>query len=849
MSDEERKVPEQDASEQSDAGEAPTQETASPEGQAFVEEPRAAIPSELPLLPLKDLIVYPFAVQPFLVGQPRSIRLIDQIMKGDRLVALVAQKDPEIEQAGPDDVYTEGTVGRIAQLLRRPDGTIMVAVQGIERVRVVRVTQEEPYLSAEIEVVHEETLENDDQSLEIEALRRNAVEVFQRLLSLNQQLPEELGTYATGITDARHVAYLIAGSIRMDLETRQQILELASVREKLLRLTEVLNHELQVLELGRQIQDQAQEHMSKAQREYFLREQLRAIQRELGEEDDQTAEVNRLRERTAEVKLSDEARKQVDRELGRLERLPPASPEHSIIRTYVEMLLDLPWSVSTEGEIDVPRARAVLDEDHYDLERIKDRILEYLAVRKLKRERMSAGENPDMREPILCFVGPPGVGKTSLGQSIARALGRKFVRMSLGGVRDEAEIRGHRRTYIGAMPGRIIQGVVRAESADPVFMLDEVDKISVGYQGDPAAALLEVLDPEQNHTFRDNYLDVNFDLSKVMFIATANELDTIPPPLRDRMEVLQLTGYTEEEKVHIARQFLVPRQLRANGLRDEEVVLEDSALRAIVRGYTREAGVRNLERQMASVLRKVARRYAESKEGPFVVSEDNLSEYLRHPAFELEAAERIDRPGIATGLVWTPVGGDIVYVEASITPSHEDRLILTGQLGDVMRESAQAALTYVRSSAPSLGLEPGIFDKRTIHLHVPAGATPKDGPSAGVTMASALASAATNRPLRSDVAMTGEITLRGKVLPVGGIKEKVLGAHRAGLRTVVLPARNKRDLEDLPEELRNEMTYVFAENVDEVFRTVLTDPVGPAEPIETPEPTPVPALARGRTAD
>ncbi|MEJ7653814.1 MAG: endopeptidase La [Chloroflexia bacterium] len=444
---------------------------------------------------------------------------------------------------------------------------------------------------------------------------------------------------------------------------------------------------------------------------------------------------------------------------------------------------------------------------------------------------------------------PTRRGEDQPGQSIARALGRKFVRMSLGGVRDEAEIRGHRRTYIGAMPGRIIQGVVRAESADPVFMLDEVDKISVGYQGDPAAALLEVLDPEQNHTFRDNYLDVNFDRSKVMFIATANELDTIPPPLRDRMEVLQLTGYTEEEKVHIARQFLVPRQLRANGLRDEEVVLEDSALRAIVRGYTREAGVRNLERQMASVLRKVARRYAESKEGPFVVSEDNLSEYLRHPAFELEAAERIDRPGIATGLVWTPVGGDIVYVEASITPSHEDRLILTGQLGDVMRESAQAALTYVRSSAPSLGLEPGIFDKRTIHLHVPAGATPKDGPSAGVTMASALASAATNRPLRSDVAMTGEITLRGKVLPVGGIKEKVLGAHRAGLRTVVLPARNKRDLEDLPEELRNEMTYVFAENVDEVFRTVLTDPVGPAEPIETPEPTPVPALARGRTAD
>ncbi|MDQ3854869.1 MAG: endopeptidase La, partial [Chloroflexota bacterium] len=649
-------------------------------------EARPSIPSVLPLLPLKDLIVYPFAVQPFLVGQPRSIRLIDHIMKGDRLVALVAQKSAEIEQAGPNDIYTEGTAGRIAQLLRRPDGTIMVAVQGLERIRVVKVTQEDPYLVAEIEVVQEEY----EDTVEIEALRRNAVQLFQRLLSLNQQLPEELGAYATGITDPRHVAYLICGSIRMDLETRQQILELRSVREKLVRLTEVLNRELQVLELGRQIQDQAQEHMTKAQREYFLREQLRAIQQELGEEDEQTAEVNRLRERAAEVQLSEEARKQVDRELGRLERLPPASPEHSIIRTYVEMLLDLPWSRTTEGEIDVPHARQVLDEDHYDLERIKDRILEYLAVRKLKRQRMESGESPDMREPILCFVGPPGVGKTSLGQSIARALGRKFVRMSLGGVRDEAEIRGHRRTYIGAMPGRIIQGIIRAESADPVFMLDEVDKLSVGFQGDPAAALLEVLDPEQNHTFRDNYLDVNFDLSKVMFIATGNELDTIPPPLRDRMEILQLSGYTEEEKLHIARNYLVPRQLNANGLREDEVSVTDAAIRGIIRGYTREAGVRNLERQLGAVLRKVARQYAEGEQGPFEITGENLSTYLRQPYFELEAVERIDRPGIATGLVWTPVGGDIVYVEASVTPSPEDRLILTGQLGDVMRESAQA---------------------------------------------------------------------------------------------------------------------------------------------------------------
>jgi len=488
------------------------------------------------------------------------------------------------------------------------------------------------------------------------------------------------------------------------------------------------------------------------------------------------------------------------------------------------MMLGLPWGVYTEGEIDVPRARQVLDEDHYDLERIKDRILEYLAVRKLKAQRMPEAERADLREPILCFVGPPGVGKTSLGQSIARSLGRKFGRMSLGGVRDEAEVRGHRRTYIGAMPGRIIQALMRAESADPVFMLDEVDKLSIGYQGDPSAALLEVLDPEQNHTFRDNYLDVPFDLSRVMFIATANTLDTIPAPLRDRMETLELNGYTEEEKLRIAEQYLIPRQLRANGLQPEEVAVTEDALKGIIRGYTREAGVRTLERTIGTLLRKLARRYAEGEHGPFLVAETDLQEYLRRPYFENEAVERIDRPGIATGLVWTPVGGDIVYVEASMTPSDEDRLILTGQLGDVMRESAQAALTYVRSSALALGLRPTAFDNQAVHLHVPGGAVPKDGPSAGVTMAVALASVASGRPVRSDIAMTGEITLRGKVLPVGGVKEKILAAHRTGLRTVILPRRNERDLEDLRDELRREMTFIFADNVDEVFATALTEP-------------------------
>lgn len=784
------------------------------------QEGKQEIPGSLPLLPLKDIIVYPYSVQPFLVGQARSIRLIDDIMKGDRLVALVAQKSADIEQAGPDDIYWEGTVGRIAQLLRRPDSTIMVAVQGLERMRILKVTQEEPYLVADIEQVAEPYEEN----LEIEAMRRNVVELFQRLLSLNQQLPEELGTYVSNISDARHVVYLIAGSIRMPLETRQEVLETPSVHDKLVRVTEILNRELQVLELGRQIQDQAQEHMNKAQREYYLREQLRTIQQELGEEDEQMAEVNQLRQQASEVKLSEEARKQIDRELGRLERLPAASPEHSIIRTYIETMLGLPWGVYTEKDIDVAHAREVLDEDHYDLDRIKERILEYLSVRKLKRERMVNDESPDLRDPILCFVGPPGVGKTSLGQSIARALGRKFARMSLGGIRDEAEIRGHRRTYIGALPGRVIQGLSRAESADPVFMLDEVDKLSVGFQGDPAAALLEVLDPEQNHTFRDNYLDVPFDLSRVMFIATANTLDTIPAPLRDRMEILELAGYTEDEKLHIAERYLVPRQLRANGLKAEEASISADAVRAVIRGYTREAGVRNLERELGSILRKVARQYAEGKTERVEVGANDIGQYLRRPFFEQEALERIDRPGIATGLVWTPVGGDIIYVEASSTPSHEDRLILTGQLGDVMRESAQAALTYVRSSAQSLGIDESAFDNHAIHVHVPAGAIPKDGPSAGVTMASALASAFTERPVRSDLAMTGEITLRGKVLPVGGIKEKVMAAHRSGLRTVILPKRNERDLEDLPEELRKEMTFIFAESVDEVFQTALREP-------------------------
>ncbi len=632
----------------------------------------------------------------------------------------------------------------------------------------------------------------------------------------------------------------------------RQLLELDSVREKLLQLSAYLTHELEILELGKRIQNSAQEEMGKVQREYLLREQLKAIQRELGEESEEQATVNELRRKIDEGKLPEEALKEANRELSRLEKLPTASPEYSIIRTYLELLVSLPWSKSTGEKIDVPHARQVLDKDHYDLEKIKERILEYLAVRRLKEERKAEEQerareevsiedgvevekvNPTQplqsqemvrainREPILCFVGPPGVGKTSLGQSIARALGRKFARMSLGGIRDEAEIRGHRRTYIGAMPGRILQTLRRVDTNDPVIMLDEVDKVGADWRGDPSSALLEVLDPEQNYNFRDNYLDLPFDLSKVMFIATANALEPIPAPLRDRMEILELSGYTEEQKLHIARNYLLPKQLESNGLKQDELTVDNDALRRVARDYTREAGVRNLERQVGALCRKVARQIAEGKPGPVHVTAENLSEYLGRQRFFEEVAERIDRPGIATGLVWTPVGGEIIFIEAATMPSKEEHLILTGQLGDVMKESATAALSYVRSNAVALGLPPNVFEGQNVHIHVPAGAIPKDGPSAGVTMITVLVSLASGRNVRSDVAMTGEITLRGKVMPIGGIKEKVLAAYRSGIRTIILPKKNELDLmEDLPKELREQMTFVFATDIRQVLDAAL----------------------------
>jgi ATP-dependent Lon protease len=816
------------------------------------EDDQLTIPEVLPVLPLKDTVVYPFAVQPLGVGQERSIRLIDDVMRGDRLVVLVAQKSADIEQAGPDDIFKIGTVARIARMIRMPDGTIQIIVQGLERVAIGEFTQEKPYLIANV-APKPEKQEDDD---ETEAIKRNVVSYFQRLVTLVQNVPEGVAAATLNLEEPGQVVYVIATFVQMDLELRQKLLELDSVRAKLENLSNFLAHELEIFELGRKIQTSAQEEMGKVQREYLLREQLKAIQRELGEESEEQATINELRRKIDEAKMSEEAFKEANRELSRLEKLSTASPEYSIIRTYLELLTSLPWSKSTGEKIDVPRARQVLDQDHYDLEKIKGRILEYLAVRRLKEERMAeqaqrgkevsrieGGIETDNiqptqplvsqeairqinREPILCFVGPPGVGKTSLGQSIARALGRKFARMSLGGIRDEAEIRGHRRTYIGAMPGRIIQTIRRVETNDPVIMLDEVDKVGADWRGDPSSALLEVLDPEQNYNFRDNYLDLAFDLSRVMFIATANSLEPIPPALRDRMEILELSGYTEDQKLHIARNYLLPKQLEANGLKAGELTLDDETLRRVARDYTREAGVRNLEREIGSLCRKIATQVAEGKATPIHVTADQVTEYLGRQRFFQEAAERIDRPGIATGLTWTPVGGEIIFIEAAAMPGRENQLILTGQLGDVMKESAIAALSYVRSHAEALGLPANVFENQNVHIHVPAGAIPKDGPSAGVTMVTVLASLASGRKVRSDVAMTGEITLRGKVMPIGGVKEKVLAAYRSGIRTVILPKKNELDLmEDLPKELRDQMKFVYVTDI----RQVLDEALEPSE--------------------
>jgi len=794
------------------------------------------IPDALPVLPLRDAVLFPLTATPLAVAQPRSVQLVDDVMRGNRLLALVAQRDPKMEPAKPEDLYRVGTVGVIHQFARAPGGSVRLMVQGLERIRLLDFIGTEPYLVARIEAARDQTV----QATEVDAHRRAVVDIFRRLVEASPELPDELAAAVETVTDPRHVVYFVASVVPLDVAARQELLEIDPVTAKLRRLVDLLQRELAVRELGRKITTDTEERLSKKQREFYLREQLRSIQRELGEDEGGDSQVTELRSRIEEARLPDEARREAERELSRLAGIAPTSPEHGMVVTYLEWMASLPWNKLGGGTIDIPRARQVLDEDHFDLEKIKDRILEYLAVKKLRQERdgrassPGSGETPapaepprvtgdsPAREPILCFVGPPGVGKTSLGQSIARALGRRFVRMSLGGVRDEAEIRGHRRTYIGALPGRIIQGLRRAETRDPVFMLDEIDKIGADWRGDPSSALLEVLDPAQNNTFVDNYVGVSFDLSQVLFIATANTLETIPGALRDRMEILVLSGYTDEEKIGIAKEYLIPKQLAAHSLSAAELSFEPEAIRQIVRGYTREAGVRNLEREIAAVARKLARRLAEGQRVSVRITAEGVTEYLGRPRFFDEVAERTTRPGVATGLAWTPTGGDVLFVEVTMMPSSEERLVLTGMLGDVMRESAQAAVSYVWSNAEALDIDPRLFEGKTIHVHVPAGAIPKDGPSAGVTIMTALASLATRRPVRSEVAMTGEITLRGKVLPVGGIKEKVLAAHRAGIRSLILPHRNERDVEEVPEELRKQMRFIFVDDAEEVLQHALT---------------------------
>ncbi len=778
-----------------------------------------AVPATLPILSLRGTVVFPQTVIPLAAGQARSLRLIDEVMAGDRLVGLFMQKDAEQpgDDVKPGDTHEYGAMGVIHQMMRVPDGTVRLVIQGLERITLGEFAQEEPFLKAAVMAAPETV----DDTLEVQALTRNSLDLFGRMVALAPNLADDLLTVAINIEEPRHLVYFIASNLRqLDPEQKQALLEIDAIKAKLEEINGHMGRELEVLELGRKLQSNVQEELGKSQREYFLREQLKAIQKELGESNEQEAEISEYRRKLDEANLPEEADKEARRELERLAKLPPAAAEYGVIKTYLDWLVSLPWNVSTEGEIDVPKTRQVLDDDHFGLEKPKDRILEYLAVRKLKKDRGADAAELN-REPILCFVGPPGVGKTSLAQSIAKAQGRHLTRMSLGGVRDESEIRGHRRTYIGAMPGRIIQALRRAGSNDPVFVLDEVDKLGTDWRGDPSSALLEVLDPEQNNTFRDHYLDVAFDLSKVMFICTANQLDTIPGPLRDRMEIIQLSGYTDEEKRQIAEHYLVPKQEKANGLTEDELTWGDDAITEIISGYTREAGVRWLEREIGAVCRKAATAIASGKGSPGEVTPQLVREYLGRRRFYYEdIATRTAVPGVATGMVVTSVGGDLTFIEATRVPG-KGQLIVTGQLGDVMKESTQAALSYVRSRAEALGIDPQFLKESDIHIHVPAGAVPKDGPSAGVTMATALVSLLTGTPINEDVAMTGEITLRGQVLPIGGLKEKSLAAYRAGLRTIVFPARNEGDLDDLPTAMRQEVTWVPATTMDDVLAAAL----------------------------
>jgi ATP-dependent Lon protease len=767
-----------------------------------------SFPATLPILPLKETVVFPDSMTPLAVGQERSVKLIDDVVAGERLLALVTAREASVEQPGFDDLYEIGTVAVVHKMVRIPDGTLRVLVQGLRRIRIDRRISEDPYLVAEVVDVPDLVVETP----ELEALTRNVQTLFSRIIGFAPYLPEELQIAAANVDDSSALSHLVVSTLRtIRTEERQRVLETADVLERLHLVASILNRELEVFELGSKIQSQVQSEMEKGQREYYLRQQMKAIQEELGEGDDEQAEINELRRRLDELSLPEEAEKAARRELARLEKLPPAAAEYGVIRTYLEWILTLPWDKTTPDNLDLEHAREVLDADHFDLEKVKDRIIEFLAVAKLKN---------DLSGSILCFVGPPGVGKTSLGQSIARTLGRKFLRLSVGGVRDEAEIRGHRRTYIGAMPGSIIRSLRDAESINPVLLIDEIDKMGADFRGDPASAMLEVLDPEQNKSFRDHYLDLPFDLSKVLFICTANTVDSIPPALLDRMDVIQLSGYTEDEKVEIAKRYLVPKQLAANGLKKGQLTLPDDTLRLVIRGYTREAGLRGLERQIAALCRKAATRIAKGEAQKVRADAKTVREWLGPRRFSSEVRKRTSDPGVATGLAWTQAGGDVLFIEATAYPG-KGKLTITGQLGDVMQESAQAALSWVRAHADLLRVPAEWFAEHDIHIHVPAGAVPKDGPSAGVTMATALASLVQGVVVSDEVGMTGELTLTGQVLPIGGVREKTLAAQRAGLKRVVLPRENEHDLDELPPQVRDELEFVLADSIEDVFAAAL----------------------------
>src|SRR5438874_3696751 len=777
------------------------------------------LPATLPVLPLKDTVVFPGFPTPLAIGQERSIKLIEDVVSGERLLALVTVKNEEVDQPGWDDLYRVGTAAVVHKMIKVPDGTLRILVEGVRRIGLEHPLQEDPYLVGEFVEMPDEL----EETREVEALTRNVQSLFGRVISLVPYLPEELQIAAANVEDPSALCNLVASTLRLKTEEKQTLLELLDVESRLREISTILSRELEVFELGSKIQSQVQEEMEKGQREFFLRQQLKAIQDELGEGDAEQAEINELRVRFAALELPEDAQKSVDRELSRLEKIPSAAAEHGVIRTYLDWLVSLPWNKTTDDNLDLPHARTVLDEDHYDLEKVKDRILEHLAVSKLKN---------DLSGPILCFVGPPGVGKTSLGQSIARALGRKFARLSVGGVRDEAEIRGHRRTYIGAMPGTIIRSLRDAESKNPVLLIDEIDKMGADFRGDPASAMLEVLDPEQNKNFRDHYLDLPFDLSKTLFICTANQLETIPGPLLDRMDVIQLSGYTEDEKLGIAKRYLVPKQLDAHGLRPRQLTFKEAVLRLVIREYTREAGVRSLERQIAALCRKAATLIATGEAKRISLDEAKVREGLGPRRFSGEVRKRTSDAGVATGLAVTAVGGDVLFIEATAYPG-KGKLTVTGQLGDVMQESATAAHSWVRSHAVQLGLDPTWFADHDVHLHIPAGAIPKDGPSAGITMATAIVSLVRGVPVSDEVAMTGEITLTGQVLPIGGVREKTLAAQRAGLKRVVIPRENEPDLDELPKETRTELDFVLADTLDDVLAAAFdgTGVVRPSRPV------------------